>query len=139
MAKIKIGYGLECTVYDVGNGRCYKKYVCSDDVDCAYQNAKLAFEAGIAPEVYERDKNGYYTETVEVFGYLCDDCQKQFSCFDGFCNRIFNIIGHQKYQELCDTICELFGKNAVFDLHIGNIGRKNGKLVAIDFGTESGF
>lgn len=32
---------------------------------------------------------------------------------------------------------DIFGEQADDDLHIKNIGRKNGKLIAIDFGTAS--
>lgn len=135
--KTEIGSGLECTVYDVGNGRCYKEYRFAGDVESAYRSAKLAFEAGIAPKVYERDEHGYYTEIVETFGYLCDDCDDKYACSDGICNFALDIIGHRKLEKLAAIVCEVFGKGADFDLHIGNIGRKNGKLVAIDFGTES--
>ncbi|GAI22654.1 unnamed protein product [marine sediment metagenome] len=64
----KIGFGSECEVFDVGKGRCYKKYFYGD-IDIIYENAKRAFEAGIGPKVYGRDDEGYYTEIVETFGY----------------------------------------------------------------------
>lgn len=139
MTKTEIGCGCECIVYDVGNGRCYKTYDCPKDVDFVYQSAKLAFEASIAPEVYERDKDGYYTEIVETFGYLCDDCPNKSGCIESVCEFALDVIGHKRYQELCTVLCEVFGEQADADLHIGNIGRKNGKLVMIDFGMESGF
>lgn len=135
--KTEIGNGLECRVYDVGNGRCYKEYRFAGDTKSAYKSAKLAFEVGIGPEVYERDKNGYYTEIVETFDYLCDDCPDEYNCED-ICKFAFDMIGHREYQELCAALCEVFGVHADTDLHIHNIGRKNGKLVAIDFGKESG-
>lgn len=135
--RIEIGSGIECTVYDVGNGRCYKEYCTIEEAESAYENARTAFDAGIAPEVYEKDKYGYYTEIVETFGYLCDGCKNWHNC-DDICDYAFNIIGRNEYQELCAELCEIFGENADYDLHIYNIGRKAGKLVAIDFGIESG-
>lgn len=135
--KTEIGNGLECIVYDVGNGRCYKEYRFAGDVESAYRSAKLAFEAGIAPEVFERDENGYYTEIVETFSHLCDNCKDKFACYDGICNFALDIIGHRKLEELSAAICEVFHDRADCDLHLHNIGRKNGKLIAIDFGKES--
>lgn len=133
----KIGEGLECEVFDVGDGRCYKKYGVIEEVDIAYENAKLAFATGIAPEVYGKDANGYYTEIVETLGDLCGNCKCGWDCAD-ICDEVLDIIGHKEYQELCAEICKVFGKLADADLHINNIGRKNGKLVAIDFGKVSG-
>lgn len=135
--KTEIGHGLECTVYDIGNGRCYKEYIFPKDVDSAYRNAKIAFEAGIAPEVYERDENGYYTEIVETFEDLCGDCEDEIYCDEMICEYALDIIGHKKYYELCATLCEVFSESAAVDLHIKNIGLKDNKLVAIDFGNAS--
>ena len=124
--KTKIGSGSECTVYDVGNGRCYKEYFDADYVEGVYENAKMAAEAGIAPEVYERDEHGYYTEIVEVFD--CD-CISPYTAIDD------GIIDKGEFNILQAKLIEVFG--SFNDLRMPNIGCKDGKLVAIDFGAYS--
>lgn len=137
--RTKIGGGVECEVFDVDNGRCYKKYGVIEEVEIAYENAKLAFAAGIAPEVYGKDDEGYYTEIVETFSDLCNDNYEcDGICDESICDYALDIIGREEYEELCAKICEVFGECADCDLHIHNIGRKNGKLIAIDFGISSG-
>lgn len=132
----QIGYGSECTVYDVGNGRCYKRYGEPEIVDTVYENALKAYKAGIAPEVYGKDENGYYTEIVEVFN--CRDCLNRPCSFIAICEIYKNEISQIEYGELCAKVCEVFGKYADGDLSMMNLGIKNGKLIVIDFGILSG-
>lgn len=131
----RIGSGSECEVFDVGEGRCYKKYFYPSNVNAVYENAKKAFEAGIAPKVYGKDENGYYTEIVETFSHLCDNCNLNYECSE--CLYFFEIIDRFELDELDNKLCEIFG-DGFHDLYIFNIGLKNGKLVAIDFGMASG-
>ena len=110
----KIGDGLECSVYNVGNGRCYKGYKDEHELDKIYRAAKKAAAAGLGPDVYEKDDYGYYTEIVETFNNRRD-------------------FSSDEYDDLLQDLQELFGSN-IFDLHSGNVGRKDGRLVCIDFG-----
>jgi len=132
----KIGFGIECEVFDVGNGRCFKKYKTIENAEIACENAKRAFNADIAPEVYERGEMGYYTEIVETFDNPCLECYED-RCTGNDCEPQV-MYRSREYQELCATMCKLFGRCANNDLHISNIGRKDGKLIAIDFGVCSG-
>lgn len=130
----QLGSGSECIVYDLGDGTCYKEYFdgIDADIETVYCNAKLAHEFGIAPEVYERDKQGYRTEIVEM---LTEDCDDGNNC-DLDC-RNCPVLSGTGFEKLRSEISELFGKNATKDLHIFNIGLKNGKMIMIDFGEAS--
>lgn len=127
----KLGSGLECIVYDLGDGTCYKEY--HPFYDIIYYNAKIAHDFGIAPEVYERDKNGYRTEIVAMFNKNCS----LGSCENDICYRSCEVLICEEYIEFETKVEELFGEDATADLHIFNIGLKNGKMIMIDFGEAS--
>jgi len=135
----KIGSGLECDVYDCGEGVCYKQYrnrsrrwlpqlTTVRRLIKIYQNAKLAAQEGLGPEVYGRDSNGYFTEIVKTFNCHMDhpDCSM-------ICEEC--VLGYtaDEREYLAFSLQELFGIE-IEDLHSGNIGRKDGKLICIDFG-----
>jgi len=131
----KIGHGVECDVYDIGNGRCYKYYGDSRfeynglDIPTIYDAAAAAAEIGLAPNVYGYDDCGYTTEIVEVFNE-CDDkglCGGQCE----FCEDM--PIDLDEWYKLKNKLSDLFGHD-IRDLHVGNIGIKNGRLICIDFG-----
>jgi len=129
----KLGSGSECIVYDLGDGTCYKQYFLpSADIDTIYRNAKIAHDFGIGPEVYEHNSNGYRTEIVEVLG---DDCEDGENC--NLDCRNCPILSGSDFEELRNEVMELFGMDAIVDLHIFNIGLKNDKMIMIDFGEAS--
>jgi len=128
---VLIGNGLECNVYDVGNGVCYKRYntggenqISNTDVEAIYQAAIKAAAAGLGPDVYDRDDNGYYTEIVETVD-CNEDCR--------YCERDC-ILHSDEFDDLEYELEQLFDR-VIIDLHTGNLGYKNGKLICIDFGT----
>lgn len=115
----QIGAGLECDVYNIGNGRCYKDYrknPTTFTLDKLYAAACLAADAGLGPDVYGRDEHGYITEIVEVRTKDVEQCYIS-----------------EEYGELKAQLQDLF-HTTVFDLHNWNIGIKNNKLICIDFG-----
>ena len=135
----KIGSGLECNVYDCGEGVCYKQYLNRSEAWLSnltsvrrltkiYQAAKLAAQEGLGPEVYGRDNNGYFTEIVETFNCHMDhpDCSM-------ICEECVHGYTADEREYLAFNLQELFGIE-IKDLHSGNIGRKDGKLICIDFG-----
>lgn len=133
----KIGLGIECTVYKVSDTRCYKKYDVSTDVTTIYAHAKKAYEAGIGPKVYRCNKNGYYTEIVEVLAdYGCQVCDEECSCCE-VCDKVL-LSAEFNWDDLGalkSIACDIFGD--CHDLHAENVGIKDNKLILIDFGKES--
>ncbi len=132
-----IGYGVECNVYNIGNGICYKYYDSNIVADCAYKNAIMAFNAGIGPAVYDRNDYGYETEIVGIFAdvFNCGEC-KGLNCKQVSMRRCCDTSG---YDILIDTIAEIFDIDKYqADLHVYNIGIKDGKYIMIDFGECSG-
>ncbi len=76
----QLGSGSECTVYDLGDGTCYKLYAEFYDIETIYCNAEIAYEFGIGPEVYECGKDGYRTEIVETLDSICKCSDYQGVC-----------------------------------------------------------
>ena len=126
MKRTFIGCGIECRVYDIGNGVCYKWYKRKEDTIPAYNNAILAEEAGIGPKVYRLGKHGYTTEIVKTLKDFDSDERYKFNRGDNSC------------AEMIEKAKIIFGNYVTNDLHTGNIGYKNGKPIMIDFGKASG-
>lgn len=133
-----IGGGLECEVYLLDDGRVYKQYQClnsGDELQQIYERAKLAFDAGIGPAVYELVDDGYITEKVQILNLdYCGNCDGINHCV---CPQILaeNGFTYHDYNELKNESREI--GLSPDDLHQNNIGIKNGKLVMIDFGDLS--
>jgi hypothetical protein len=135
--KQQIGRGSECTVYDIGDGKCYKDYNDEEAAEDAYRAAETAADNGIGPEVYERYDCGYVTEIVEVIkNTFCKKCKKANLCCE-VCNEFIEHIGKDNFNEFEETVIITFGEYATADLHPGNIGIKDDKLLMIDFGYYS--
>lgn len=117
-----IGSGAECNVYDLGNGKVYKKYKDWNnkrDLSEIYRRAKKAAKYGVGPVVFYKREHGYVTEKV------------------GCPARPYS----NEFDELESKAKKLgFFTN---DFHPWNIGRKTdkrtgkSKLVMIDFGPLS--
>ena len=147
-----IGSGVECKVYKVDNGTVYKEYKKYELKYLAqiYETAIIANKNGIAPDVYDRDSTGYYTELVQVFNELtCKGCKETTTFGDGRkcknegfclepCDKALAKPGFTQddYDKLESAANKLSNKR-ISDLHPANIGIKDNKLVLIDFGQAS--
>jgi hypothetical protein len=131
--------GSECRVIQCTENTLYKVYRSLELAQGAMNRQQLAFENGLAPEVksgmlefvddYGNTKWGYMTEKV-----LTVNDQE-------YKNTRFKIGRACRYplsggaRRLADDLIELFGSWC--DLRDVNVGIKNNKYVAIDFGMLS--
>lgn len=139
--------GVECVVFDIGEGMVLKLYLSYEEAYDAYVRASIAAQHGIGPVVYGEViehycdylrgrypfTHGYITEKVEL---LSDELIAEH--FDDNWEVLYNDHSDfaDEYFKLKATLVEIFGDWD--DLHDQNLGfNKNGKLVAIDFGEAS--
>lgn len=123
---IKIGEGVECVVYDVGDGTVFKSYtrlhLSYDDkvkYTCVcFELQSIAAEQGLAPKAIRISGTGYYSEKVTPYSHSDGD--------EWFSDPIA--------QDLRNAIDQLFGFGW-FECRDDNLGiLSNGNLCVIDFG-----
>ena len=123
----RLGNGIECTVFDVGDDICYKQYPNPNDAKFSFQCQQIGFENGIAPEVIGLLKTGYFSKKAIPFSKLRFDDR---TCWNELCERGY-------VDLLCDKIDQIFG-TGFCDNHSGNIALSTeGDICLIDFGYES--
>lgn len=119
-SELKLGWGIECCVYDVGYNLVYKVYPDNCEATIAHKLQCIAFNAGLAPEPFNVYENGYFSEKVVI------------------------VLEHLSFPEIVlwmDVKTDLLGKLLrlfnirTYDDHCGNFGiRADGTLCIIDFG-----
>jgi hypothetical protein len=130
----KIGAGVECEVFDVGNSICYKRYRdgasgTMERIESIYKAASITAAHGLGPRVYERTDGGYFTQIVTTWedykdAHGCSRCNAECS------HCPFNL---ERIQELRCKLREFIYADFC-DIHLHNVGLKDGHLVCIDFG-----
>ena len=128
-----IGQGIECYVYDMGDGRVYKDFDRLEFLEhhekikyaaVSHELQTIAAEYGLAPAVYELDGIGYYCEKVVCLGDLI-----------GTKDHAQYYALRQQMPALLKKLSEVFD-GRMFDNHNGNFGvLSNGRLCLIDFGV----
>lgn len=120
----QIDGGNECSVYDLHNGRVFKEYGYLDNkaLDKIYKLAKKAAKIGLGPTVFYQRRCGYVTEKVKTVKRV----SKQ--QFKDFLEEVHKNLGYH-----FDSDITLYDESP----YLRNLGRKNKKLVLIDFGPIS--
>lgn len=134
--------GISCIFVKMNDKWGIKLYQSEDVRDRNYYWQMNALELGAGPELRGRIDNvhpeyqyGYITEIVEVLG---DIFPEEFFCehdspFEA--EYEFNEMLLQEMDELFECL-ESIGFNTS-DLHLNNIGYKDGRYVCIDFGQDN--
>jgi len=129
-----LGNGIECHVYDVGDGIIYKEYIDKSMATLSYNLALTADLFGVGPAVYAKTQNGYFTEKVYVIEDNAGD--------EAGLAELSDVMDSGDYycdyaDDFKDTLSDIFGGKCS-DMHCGNVGINNmGRLVCIDFGIYS--
>ena len=133
--------GSRTAFYIIGRGRGFKTFDTKQDAEIARSYQVILSYHGFAPKVYSEVGRivihgklspwGYITQKVKTLG--CDD-----PCDDCGCKHCERDL--YKYEDDMINISEEIVDNCGFrigDLHMGNFGIINGRLVVIDTGIES--
>lgn len=119
----------------------------------AYENQSLFLSYGLAPELGDKItlpdeiqcgkkkyKFGYFTEIIETLipGRTEDMTEEQEEARDDLCDELELFWGNEcesdsKIEQKIKEWEELTGERA-YDMHVGNLGIKNGVLMPLDFG-----
>lgn len=135
-----IGGGTECSVYRITDTICFKHYpyYAPKKIDDIFTLAQQMADYDLAPKVYQLFYDGYTTEIIQsLMRGICFGCDDNVENCNQICNALLyeNDIAIDELYELTDKLQSLYSDFS--DLHNENIGIKNGKLVAIDFGLAS--
>lgn len=135
-----IGQGCECVVLRYGNNSKVLKIYCSyENALIAIHNQKLAYKAGIAPQMFSNEPfehnpseydDGMFKYAI-ISEYVRPVVREDFDAYDTWHCPI-----SEEYNKLAKIFDYLFGN--MLDLCIKNLGwTTDGRLVAIDFGALS--
>lgn len=132
--------GIECMFIKLNKKQGVKIFPTESKAKFARKRQRKAYKYGIAPKVYSKvckclvdnlrkfDRDGFFIDesgNERMFGYC-------------YITEVAHKGGRHTPKEIkrLEAVYDHLGFKS-YDFHGGNLGRINGKLVAIDFGKES--
>ena len=146
----RISCGVETFFFPVNSRRALKVFAEKKNARNSFNRQKKAFEHGLAPKVLSNNIfevmipmgfDSMFKRKSPIYQDLHDMlCGNRLY---GYYTQIIKMVNSEKdyteeeEKELINKLYKLFPDVSLDDIHDGNVGRIDGKLVMVDFGDES--